>query len=196
MLESYAIQNKIKTDHRLWPKAANSFTRRLNQIRSNLLEGLGIDVQISRVTDSRDGKINTSSIKISQVSPIPPIPPIPQNHEGNQARSAGDILSAGDIIPPTNEIPPIKEAQNHAQNEPTGDIGDIGGIFSTEGVNGNGDGGSRSSYSCYHCDGFHTGNQDYYENHMARCHFRLPAYPSVADLQRYGLKPQGKSWEK
>jgi DNA replicative helicase MCM subunit Mcm2 (Cdc46/Mcm family) len=51
-------------------------------------------------------------------------------------------------------------------------------------------------YCCYHCEDFHTNNQDYYENHMARYHYRLPAYPSVADLRRHGLKAQGKTWER
>ena len=100
----YKIRSRL--DHKLWPKAANSFTRRLNQISSNLLEGPGIDVQVTRITDIK-GKANTSSIKISQISPIPPIPPAGQNHEGNQAKTAGDTLAAGDIIPPASEIPPV-----------------------------------------------------------------------------------------
>ena len=101
ILETYALQNNIKTDHRLWPKAANSFTRRLNQISSNLLEGPGIDVQVARITDIK-GKANTSSIKIAQIPPIPPIPPVDQNHEGNLAKTAGDTLAAGGIIPPAS----------------------------------------------------------------------------------------------
>lgn len=51
-------------------------------------------------------------------------------------------------------------------------------------------------YSCYHCEGFHTDSQNDYERHMAKKHFKLPAYPSMADLQRHGLKAQGKDWEK
>jgi hypothetical protein len=120
ILETFAIQNKIKTDHRLWPKAANSFTRRLNQISSNLLEGPGIDVHVTRITDIK-GKANTSSIKISQIPPIPPIPPVDQNHEGNLAKTAGDTLATGDIIPPASEIPPLKMTENHAQNRVAGD---------------------------------------------------------------------------
>jgi hypothetical protein len=49
-LEIIAEQKKINTNHRLWPKSHNALTRRLNQIRSNLLEGLGIEVTITRVT--------------------------------------------------------------------------------------------------------------------------------------------------
>jgi hypothetical protein len=120
LLESYAIQKSIKTDHRLWPKAANSFTRRLNQIRSNLLEGADIDVQVSRITGNGNEKANTSSIKISKISPIPPKPPTDQNHEGNQAKLPGNVDVPGDAISPVCEIPPVRKNQNRAQ----GDIGD------------------------------------------------------------------------
>jgi hypothetical protein len=51
-------------------------------------------------------------------------------------------------------------------------------------------------YTCYHCESFHTDSQNDYERHMAKKHFKLPAYPSMADLQRHGLKAQGKDWEK
>ena len=44
-------------------RAPNMVTRRLNQIRSTLLEGLGIDVQITRVTNVK-GKFNTCKIKV------------------------------------------------------------------------------------------------------------------------------------
>jgi hypothetical protein len=54
-------------------------TRRLNQICSNLLEGLGIDVQITRVTNVK-GKFNTSYIEVLKVSPEPPVSPEVQNH--------------------------------------------------------------------------------------------------------------------
>jgi hypothetical protein len=34
-----------------------------------------------------------------------------------------------------------------------------------------------------------------YESHMATRHFKKPAYPTRSDMKRYGLTPQGKSWE-
>jgi hypothetical protein len=68
VLEVFAQQNKINIDHKLWPKSPNVLTRRLNQIRSNLLEGLGIEVTISRITSTssknQKNKINPSHIKI------------------------------------------------------------------------------------------------------------------------------------
>jgi hypothetical protein len=79
ILEVFAHNNGIKTDHKLWPKSPNMVTRRLNQICSNLLEGLGIDVQITRVTNVK-GKFNTSYIEVLKVSPEPPVSPEVQNH--------------------------------------------------------------------------------------------------------------------
>src|SRR5205807_7324478 len=40
----------IDTSNKLWPKAANSLTKRLRPILSNLRDGLGIHVVISRNT--------------------------------------------------------------------------------------------------------------------------------------------------
>jgi hypothetical protein len=37
ILEAFALEYKIGTDNKLWPKSPNALSRRLNQIRSNLL---------------------------------------------------------------------------------------------------------------------------------------------------------------
>jgi hypothetical protein len=84
ILEVFAEQSKIDIRHKLWPKSPNALSRRLNQIRSNLLEGLGIEVTISRLTTDRNGsKANTSYIKIRKIPPVSPIPPADQIHEEN-----------------------------------------------------------------------------------------------------------------
>lgn len=129
-LEIFAHNNGIKTDHKLWPKSPNMVTRRLNQIRSTLLEGLGIDVQITRVTNVK-GKFNTSYIEVLKVSPEPPEPPETQFHEGNIYEFTGDTLATVGMISPVSQIPPVKATENRAQNDVTGDTGDTGGIFST-----------------------------------------------------------------
>jgi hypothetical protein len=52
-------------------------------------------------------------------------------------------------------------------------------------------------YSCYHngCD-FHTNDEKDYHRHAAQKHTGIPVlYPTKTELERYGLKPQGKSWE-
>ena len=94
-LELVAQRHKINTNHKSWPKEVRWLTRRLNQIRSSLLEGLGIEVQIKRLTDTSKGrsKANTSSIVIRKMIPMTPIE---QNHAQNT--DIGDIGQIGDIL--------------------------------------------------------------------------------------------------
>jgi hypothetical protein len=128
-LEIIAQNHGINTSHRSWPKDVRWLIRRLNQIRSNLLEGLGIDVGITRVTTNVKGKVNTSSIVIRKITPMPPMTPVGRNHEENLEENTGDILSTGDILTPTDEITPVKHTQNHTQNLEIGDTGNNGVIF-------------------------------------------------------------------
>ncbi|HKG88652.1 MAG TPA: hypothetical protein VKA95_10025, partial [Nitrososphaeraceae archaeon] len=81
MAQAYGID----TENKLWPKAANSLTKRLRPILSNLREGLGIHVVITRNTSGKNK--NTSTIRISKEPP--PAPPAPPNQ--NQAQSEDDI---------------------------------------------------------------------------------------------------------
>jgi hypothetical protein len=133
-LEIFAQSHKISTDNKQWPKSPSALSRRLNQIRSNLLEGLGIQVTISRTTTTKDknkSKVNTASIEIRKIPPMSPMPPAEQNHEGKYSKTTGDISSTGDIISPADKIPPVENGQNHAQKSAAGGIGDIGGILPT-----------------------------------------------------------------
>jgi hypothetical protein len=213
-LEVFAEQCKIDIHHKLWPKSPNVLSRRLNQIRSNLLEGLGIEVIISRVTTSRngEGKANTSYLKIRKIPPVSPIPPAEKNHEGNYRKTAGDILGTGDIISPADQIPPVKSHQNHAQKSAIGDTGGTGDILL------NPMGGytklaennintttivrqqqqqqqQQFRFECYYCDIFKTDTKKDYESHVVLKHPRKPCYPSRAYLDRFGLDAKGKDWE-
>ena len=49
-------------------------------------------------------------------------------------------------------------------------------------------------YSCYYCD-YRTNNKDDYEQHVIIKHPGRPAYLNKAEIEKRGLKPQGKSWE-
>jgi hypothetical protein len=128
-LDKIADEIKINTSHKSWPKEVKWLTRRLNQIRSNLLEGLGIEVSITRVTKNLKGKVNTSSIKIRKMSPMTPMTPVGQNHEGNMQENTGVILGTGDIMTPVNKMSPVENGQNHAQNIQIGETGETGDIF-------------------------------------------------------------------
>jgi hypothetical protein len=227
VLEIFAQEQcKINiTHHKLWPKSPNALTRRLNQIRSNLLEGLGIEVMISRVTTSKNerggaGKANTSYLKIRKIPPISPIPPAEQNHEGNYQKIIGGISRIGDIVSPVDKIPPVQNDQNYAQKTAIGDTGGTGGILPTsiEGYTklvGNGPDTyattmmittpqqqrqeeqqqRQCSFECYYCDTFQTDIKKDYESHVLLRHPGKPCYPSKADLDKFELDAKGKDWE-
>ncbi|MFL6343869.1 MAG: hypothetical protein ACJ71A_00275, partial [Nitrososphaeraceae archaeon] len=58
------------------------------------------------------------------------------------------------------------------------------------------DPGHLYDYQCYYCDNFKTNNNDDYETHVIKKHAQShPCYPSKADLEKLGLKVQGRSWE-
>lgn len=52
------------------------------------------------------------------------------------------------------------------------------------------------SYLCYHCTNYQTGIESDYEGHVILEHPGKPAYPSKADIEKLGLTPQEKQWEK
>jgi hypothetical protein len=53
-LNEIAEKNNINRDSKSWPKAPNSLSRGINKIRSNLLEGLGIQISITRITTDQN----------------------------------------------------------------------------------------------------------------------------------------------
>jgi hypothetical protein len=98
VLETTAVHSGIDTNQSSWPKSANWLSKRLNQIGSNLLEGLKIDVSVTRtIKDPTTGKVNMSSVKLRKIAPIPPIPPTDQDHEGTLDQTIGDIGDIGGI---------------------------------------------------------------------------------------------------
>src|SRR5215207_7165238 len=197
-LELTAQTHKINTNHKSWPKEVRWLTRRLNQIRSNLLEGLGIDITIDRVTSGEDQKKkNTSLIKIRKMTPLTPLTP-PVHNYAQIVRKKVETFVVVERNDSTMENDSTKNAENHAQNKEGGDSGDSGIIFSIE--VGNGMVVAKEQllhymFKCYHCVDFQTNNKDYYEHHITIHHFRLPAYPSKAEIEQYGLEAQGKEWE-
>ena len=55
---------------------------------------------------------------------------------------------------------------------------------------------TAEQFQCYYCASFKANSNDDYESHVIKKHGqRHPSYPSKADLEKLGLKPQGKSWE-
>jgi hypothetical protein len=52
----------------------------------------------------------------------------------------------------------------------------------------------NSQYRCYYCD-YETKYDEAYDKHVVLTHPGRPAYPNKADIEKLGLKAQGKSWE-
>jgi hypothetical protein len=48
---------------------------------------------------------------------------------------------------------------------------------------------------CYYCDSFHRNDEEDYERHILIKHTGKPAYPNKAEIEKSGLKRQGKEWE-
>jgi len=139
-LNRIAQVHKIDTTNRVWPKAANSLTRRLRPILSNLREGLGINVIISRQTTGDDGnyssssngnigKKNTSTLRIEKISPLSPPPPPNQNYARDYDKSSGGILESRDNTSTHQQISPPKNDQNRAQKTESEDSGHSEGII-------------------------------------------------------------------
>jgi hypothetical protein len=49
-------------------------------------------------------------------------------------------------------------------------------------------------YSSYYCD-YNADSKDDYEAHVVMRHGHSSAYPNKAEIEKLGLKTQGKSWE-
>lgn len=50
------------------------------------------------------------------------------------------------------------------------------------------------SFPCYYCD-YDTDSKEHYEGHVVMRHGHSTAYPNKAEIEKLGLKAQGKSWE-
>jgi hypothetical protein len=194
-LEIVGQRHNINTNHKSWPKEVRWLTRRLNQIRSNLLEGLGIEVQINRLTDTSKGKskANTSSIVIRKMTPMTPMTPIKQNHEGNSPKSL-EIFSRLETNDSNTKYDSNQNSENHAQNTEIGDIGENGEILSIEG-----DSEAVKQqvflFQCYYCNTLQTNDEKEYVEHGVKHHLYKPVFPSKADLEKHRLQAQGKKWE-
>jgi hypothetical protein len=50
-------------------------------------------------------------------------------------------------------------------------------------------------FQCYYCDSFKTDSEKDYYLHVVLKHPGRLAYPNKAEIEKRGLKPQGKDWE-
>ena len=85
-LKEFVDTNNI--DSSKFPKSSQAISRKLNKIKSNLREGLSIEVIVGRITSGKGNKkqLNTAIIKIRKISPIPPMSPVIENYEENECK--------------------------------------------------------------------------------------------------------------
>jgi hypothetical protein len=183
-----------------WPKAANSLSRALRPLLSNLREGPGINITIRRNTTGdrkvRGRNILRVSIISSSSSPSSP----DQDHTRTEVKSGEDIPRGEDSYLHHNSISSLKYPENHSQNQKGEGSEGSEGVCDTEGVPQGFQGQGRDnsySFKCYYpgCE-FQTDSEREYKKHGALKHLENPLlYPSRYEIEKYGLTPQGKEWE-
>jgi hypothetical protein len=184
-LEQVADILKINRRSKSWPKAPNSLSRRINEIKTNLRE-IGIVIDNS---GARDSKTKVKTVEIRKVSLIP-LPSLPGENRAQIAGDIGnDIDSKGTIISSEDKISLPKTPKNHAQNDTGNDSDDGNDILHTLQ-------GQYSDYPpiCYYCD-YKPYSKDDYEAHVIMRHGHSLAYPNKAEIEKLGLEAQRKNWE-
>lgn len=213
-LKEFAEKNNIDTSQ--FPKNPQSISRQLNNLKSNLREGLGIEVNVGRITSGKGNKkhMNTAIIKIRKISLISPVSPVSRNCEdGNEGSNTGDFAEIEGNISNDKKISPIIKDQYYAENFPNidknSDIGNSRGIFKSLSKVKVVDKKKMSdklqsimlqkpeqSYKCYYCnDEFST--QEEHLRHSINLHPGKVAQPEDKQLfEILGIQPKGNLWEK
>jgi hypothetical protein len=183
-LEPIANELKINTSYKLWPKSANSLSRRVTEVKTNLRE-IGITIKYDK-----DTKTRVKIIKIRKVS-------FESFEDKNHAQIASDNPNdidgnPNDISFEDNKISFDKIPQNRAQISSPNDMNDPNDI-----IRPSHEGQQYHEFECYYCNDFQTtSNVEDYEKHVISKHgLGHPCYPCKLDLERLGIKAQGKSWE-
>jgi hypothetical protein len=131
--------NIIATDYnidtsRSWPRAANSLSRRLKPLLSNLREGYGINITITRYTSGDRKTRGTHILRVSQIPSLPSLSSPDQNYTRIEGQKGDDITGSDDIYRHQDSISSPNYTQNHVQNSKGDDSEDGDDIFGTEGV--------------------------------------------------------------
>jgi hypothetical protein len=184
-LEEIAVSKlKINTHAKLWPKAANTLSRRINEIKTNLRE-VGITIDRCFIDEKKKSK----GIKICKVSSEPSEPSETESHAQVISDISDDTYDDPTIVSTEDKVSSEEIPKNHAQIRPSDDTDDTDDILHTLQ-------GAYSDYPpiCYYCDYKPDSKYDY-EAHVIMRHGHSSAYPNKAEIEKLRLKPQGKSWE-
>lgn len=215
-IKEYAEKNDIDTSK--FPKSTNSLTRRLRKIKSNLRDGLGIEVTIERITSGKGNKnlFNTTLVKIRKTSPVSPTSPIDKYYEEKITKDIGDINTTISSIANESKISPIKNEQLRGQitrdTEKTGDTGDTGDDLGIVW------GRPKSSVKYFnetlqvkiekylqsgktlkcHQENCNTKEYTSLKDYNAHCHSKhpkQPMYPDLSLIESMKLNSHGNPWE-
>ncbi|MGD1837822.1 MAG: hypothetical protein ACPKPY_07165 [Nitrososphaeraceae archaeon] len=207
-LKNYAENNNIESIK--FPKNPQAVSRRLNKIKSNLREGLGIEVIVDRITAGKGNKkqMNNAIIKIRKISPVYPVSPVTQNDEENKPGNTGDIKKTGDNTYRESKIPPVDNIKNRTQitsdTDQTGDTGYTGDkILKSLGANAsstlNNNNFPQELCKCNYCVAEFTTREDHLK-HCVNNHPKKPAKPDrkwIETMKENGenVDAKGNSWE-
>jgi hypothetical protein len=170
-LEIIAVKLQINMQKdKLWPKAANKLSYRLNEVKTNLR-----DVGIS-IHETKDPKTRLKTIIICKVSSESSGSSEQQSSTQNGAKSSDDTSSE------TSDISSDKNPENRAQNGRSNDTNDTNDTLHT----------SMDAYFWPYCS-IGNGNSnttsfdtlDLKERHVIKKHPGWTAYPGPPDLQKY-----------
>jgi hypothetical protein len=113
-LNNIAINDKININAKGWPKAANSLTRKLKTILSNIREGLGFEISITR--DTTGILKGVSSVKVWKIPSPSSRSSLDQYQARDGAQNGEDTSGREDTYPHQDTIPSPENGQNRAQN--------------------------------------------------------------------------------
>lgn len=125
-LEPIAQELGTNTKGRAWPKSASALSRKLNELKTNLLES---GVQVYSVVENTKTKV--FSIVIHKMPPDTPEAPEESKSRSNTQNHAEMSDGVSDFDDQTTpEILPDNTCENHAQNEDSGGSGGLNDIYS------------------------------------------------------------------
>ena len=181
-LREYAEKNNI--DSSKFPKASQAISNRLRKVKANLLEGLGIDVIVERITSGNGNKklMNTAIVKLKKRSPVSPVSPVSQNEGEESDTLTGDVLDNADHISNETMRSPGNDdqfcTQITSETSNTGDVGATGDLFIKNSSVEN----EKSSIPCHYCN-FTNNNENEVLRHSINVHPGKPARPDTSLLE-------------
>lgn len=203
-LTEIAIEEKINTSQKDWPKDVKWLVRRIRIVKSNLQKALKIRINIER-----DSKSNTSIISMVKNDSA-------YSDENNMSPKVHNLTSSLKCISPVeSSLSPLNKDKLCSKKPSNGENGENGDNIDRN--IGNSDFGTEvilvenediknsrhspdsfsSMFECYYCDSFNaTNDRTDYERHVILDHQGKLAYPDMISITKEGLVPQNKPWER